>query len=229
MTNRLLRTLAAGTALVFLLSFAPVAVFADDGEDNSTTSTSSGQGSDDQNKPAEDESSDDANDDSGTLKERIQELKQQRQENKQQRLDANKLKACENRKTRITAIMNRSVTRAERQLELFTTISERVKAFYTKKGRTVANYDQLVAAVDAAKAKAQANLDTLKQMDSFECSAEDPKGDVEAFKLALKSINSDLKGYRTSVKNLIVAVKSAQSTAAKQEDGTGTEQEGSQQ
>lgn len=218
MTSRVFRALAAGTALVFLLSFAPVAVFANDGEDNSSSPTS-GTGNT-ENEVNEIKAEDTSNDDrGGQLKERLLELKQERQSNKQHRLEANKLRVCENRKTKITAIMARSITRAEKQLALFTTIATRVKAFYAEKGRTAANYDQLVAAADAAKAKAEANLETLKGLDAFDCNSEDPKGEIEAFKLALKSINSDLKDYRTSVKNLIVAVKSAQSTAAKQDDG----------
>lgn len=216
MVSRYLRILAAGTALVFVLSFAPGAVFADDGENSGSESNIA---SESENEP------EDQNDDSSSLQDRIQELKQKRQENKQQRLAANKLRACQNRQARIAAIMSRSITRAEKQLELFTTIAERVKAFYVQKGRTVANYNDLVAAADAAKAKAQTNLDTLKALDGFDCSSEDPKGDIEAFKLALHSINSDLKDYRTAVKNLIVGVKSAQSTAAKEENG----QEGGEQ
>lgn len=200
--TKFLRTLAVGTALVFAISFVPVAVLAE--EENSQDATTTSDTSKTRNQE---------------LKAQLQELKQQRQENKQQRLEENKLRVCEQRQEKIEAIMARSVTRAEKQLALFTRIADRVKAFYVDKGRTVANYDELVAAVDAAKAKAEANLETLKTVDSFDCNAEDPKGSAEAFKLALKSINQDLKDYRTSVKNLIVGVKSAQSTAPKEEDG----------
>jgi len=186
---------------VFALSFVPAAVLAEEDDSQDATTTS------DTTKTRGEE-----------LKSQLQELKQQRQEERQARLDAAKLKACENRQTRISAIMARSITRAERQLAVFTKISDRVKAFYADKGRTVANYDDLVAAVDVAKAETEANLETLKGME-FECSAEDPKGDIEAFKLALKSINTDLKEYRSAVNDLIVGVKSAQSTAAQEENG----------
>jgi hypothetical protein len=210
------RGLITGGALVLLFALMP-AVFAEEATDDSTTTTTTDirEGDDPRLE----------------LKQRIQALKEERQENKQQRLEANKLRVCEQRKTKITAIMNRAVVRAERQLELFTTIAERVKNFYEEKGRTIANYDELVAAVDAAKADAEANLEVLKGLEPFDCNAEDPKGNVEAFKLALKSINEDLKAYRTSVKNLIVGVKSAQSqtTGGDQDTPEEGEQEGGEQ
>lgn len=206
MSKKLLRSLIAGTALVFALSVIPAAVLAEEGQtddDQATAESAKRHGQE--------------------LKSQLQELKVQRQEARQQKLEDAKLRACQNRKDKIAAIMTRSIARAERQLALFDTIAERVKAFYAEKGRTVANYDELVAAVDAAKADAEANLETLKGLEAFDCDVEDPKGDIEAFKLALKSINEDLKAYRTAVKDLIVGVKSAQSDAARaqqdQEEG----------
>ena len=181
--------------MVLAFSFVPVAVFAHEGEEHSGDAPS----------PLREGAEGDG------LKQRLLELKEERQANKQERLEANKLRVCEQREAKIKAIMTRSITRAEKQLALFDKIAERVKGFYVDKGRTVANYDELVAAVDAAKAAAEANLETLKNLEAFDCDAEDPKGNAEAFKLALKSINSDLKDYRAAVNNLIVGVKSAQS------------------
>ena len=209
MNKQTIRVLVFGLALVFALSIVPAAVFAEEGDERTeeeTTTTSA---------PADDKTSDRGE----RLKTRLQELKQERQEKQQQRLEATKLRICEQRQAKIKAIINRSITRAERQLKLFTTISERVKTFYQEKDRTVTNYDDLVAAVDAAKAKAQAELEVLKDLDAFDCNAEDPKGNAEAFKEALKMINQDLKDFRTAVKNLIVGVKSAQSDKSESEGG----------
>lgn len=216
MSKKLMRSLILGIACVFALCLVPAGALAHEGEeheDDSTTTSQKRDGQEDDTASGSKRSS---------LKERLQSLKEKRQENQEKRLGTAKQKICENRKTNITAILNRSVTRAERQLELFTKISERVKTFYTEKGHTLANYDELVAAVDAAKAKAAANLETLKSLTAFSCDSEDPKGDLEAFKLALKSVNQDLKDLRTAVKNLIVAVKSAQS------NGSGDQQGGDQ-
>ena len=210
MSSKIMRGLVVGSALVFVLGLMPAAVFAEEGESDENTTTSA-PSQKDPNESDEDEGSD--------LKGRLEELKQQREDNKQHRLEANKLRVCELHKTKITAIIGRSITRAKRQLELFTRISDRVKAFYVKKGYNVANYSELVAAADAAKAKAQADLDTLQNLDAFDCNSDDPKGQTEIFKMALKTVNQDLKDYRTAVKNLIVAVKSANSQSSGEQEG----------
>jgi hypothetical protein len=147
---------------------------------------------------------------SDNLEVKLRTLREKRQENKTRRLAAAKLKVCETRKNKITAIINRSVVRTERQLKLFTTIAKRVQKFYTEKNLTVANYDELVAAVDAAKAKTEADLSTFKNLDGFDCSSDDPKGELEEFKMAIESMRQSLKDYRTSVRSLIVGVKTAQ-------------------
>jgi hypothetical protein len=203
-----LRMALIGTAFVFLLGIGPVAVLAHehDGSSDEVTTTTAAE---DEQKPGSD-------DRGGALKERLKALKEQRQEMRQKRLEANKLRVCQQRKVRIAAIMSRGDKRAERHLELFGTIAERVKAFYEDKGRTISNYDELVAAVDAAKAKAQADIETLKGLEPFNCDAEDPKGNAEVFKLALKTVKQDLKDYRTAVKNLIVGVKSAQGQTSRE-------------
>jgi hypothetical protein len=210
MNKQLWRSAIVASAFVLVLGVLPVAVYAEDGQSgDSTTTNQSGPESD------SDSNSSSGSDDQQTsgghdkLKTELQDLKKERSGEGEHRLAANKLKACAQRKTKIQATMNRSITRAERQLALFTTISERVKTFYADKGYKLDNYAALVAAVDTAKANAQANLDTLKSLDSFDCNAADPKGDVQGFKLALQSVNQNLKDYRTAVKNLIVGVKSA--------------------
>jgi DNA-binding transcriptional ArsR family regulator len=119
------------------------------------------------------------------------------------------LRVCENRAKNIEAIMTRSIKRAEHQGKLFTTIAERVKAFYVEKGKTVANYDELVAAVDSAKTTLDTHLAALKEVE-FACDSDDPKGSIDSFKEAHQQVLTDLKALRTAVKNLIVGVRSAQ-------------------
>lgn len=129
--------------------------------------------------------------------------------NGQSHLAAAQLNACQHRETSVKNIMTRIDTRAQNQLTLFGTIASRVENFSTTKGKTVANYDQLVASINSAKTQAQTDLSTLQTNSTFSCSANDPKGMVTAFQGYLKTEITDLQNYRTAVKNLIVAVASA--------------------
>lgn len=129
------------------------------------------------------------------------------------RLADAKLKACQNREKAITNIMSRIADRGQKQFTLFGTIADRTEAFYADKGNTLSNYDALVVDVNAKAIAAQAVLDTLKtNSTNFSCDGTDPKGFVDSFKSDLKAEISALQDYRTSVKNLIVGVKSVQGT-----------------
>lgn len=129
--------------------------------------------------------------------------------NGQGRLTAARLRACQNREHAINTIMSRIDTRAQNQLSLFSAIATRVENFYTSKGKTVSNYNQLTAAIDSAKTQAQTDLGTMQTSSTLDCTGNNPKGVVSAFQSYLKTEITDLQGYRTAVKNLIVAVAHA--------------------
>lgn len=141
----------------------------------------------------------------------------------QARLAATKLRVCQNRQKAITNIMARIADRGQKQLTLFGTIATRVENFYTQKGKTLADYNTLVANVNTQQTAAQSTVDAIKSASSgFSCDSSDPQAFVGTFKDSLKSEISALQAYRTSVKNLIVGVKSVQGTttsAANQSNG----------
>lgn len=129
---------------------------------------------------------------------------------------ATKLKVCEKREKVITNIMTRTATRGQKQIDLFSGIADKTEAFYVKKGKTLSTYDSLVADVTAKKAAAQTTVDAIKAKSvDFKCDGTDPKGAASAFKTELKAETAALKEFKTSVKNLIVGVKSVQSTTDK--------------
>lgn len=135
------------------------------------------------------------------------------------RLQDAKLRACENRQKAITNTMSRIADRGQKQLDLFSRIAERTQAFYEKKGKTLANYDALVADVAIKKEAAQAAVATAKSHGaSFDCGGVDPKGAANSFKEHSKTGLAALKEYKTSVKNLIVGVKSVQRQAASESE-----------
>ncbi len=132
-----------------------------------------------------------------------------------------KLKACQNREKAINNILSRISDRGQKQLDLFTSIATKTETFYTDKGKSLSNYDALVADVTTKKAAAQIEVDAVKADSvTFKCDGTDPKGAASSFKAALKSEIQALKDYKTSVKNLIVGVKSVQGTTASTDNKT---------
>ena len=124
------------------------------------------------------------------------------------RLQGTKMTLCENHKDVITAIMARIADRGQKQTDLFATIATRVETFYAKSGKTVTNYNTLVADVNAKHTAALAAVAKIKtDSTTFTCSTTNPQGIVTSFKSDLKLEISALQAYRTSVRNLTVAVK----------------------
>lgn len=80
-------------------------------------------------------------------------------------------------------------------------------------GKTIANYDSLVADIQAKKSAVQTAL-SIAQNDanSFSCTGDDPKGQLTQFRKDMQAVKKALKEYRTSIKNLIVAVRSVTGT-----------------
>jgi hypothetical protein len=191
MQKKIVRSIVVGLALVIVLSVTPALVFAQEESEGEATTTAS-----------------------TSLQSKLEARKAELQQKRTERLEAAKLKVCQVRQKNIQAIMARAVVRAENQVKVFSSISSRVQAFYAKKGKTLPNYDQLVAAVDDAKATLQADIAGLKAQTGFSCDEEAPKIGVELFKTALQQVNEDLKAYRTAIKNLIVGVKSVQGDEA---------------
>lgn len=134
-------------------------------------------------------------------------------QNVQTRLQDAKLKACQAREAGIT---NRSVHLGQLVTTMevkFDTIATRVEEYYTTKvvpgGKTVANYDSLVADTQTKKATVQVAV-TKAQADvaGFSCTGENPKGQMMTFRVDMQGVKQALKDYRTSIKDLIVAVRS---------------------
>jgi hypothetical protein len=133
-----------------------------------------------------------------------------------------KLKVCQKREQVINSIMSRTSLRSQRQLDLFSAIAQKIEGFYVRKGNLFSNYETLTADVGAKRAVAQATVDAAKASSAeFKCDGSDPKGAASAFKASLKAQTEALKAYKTSVKNLIVGIKSAQGTGNLTDTSTG--------
>lgn len=124
-----------------------------------------------------------------------------------------KLRACQARENAIKIRMT-SLSRLANNIESkFDAIATRVENYYTSKvvpsGKTVSNYNALVADIATQKAAVTAALATTQtDVNSFGCSTQNPKADLVKFITDMQSVKKALKEYRTSIKNLIVAVHS---------------------
>ena len=201
MQKRLVSAAFLTVAMAFACTLVPAIVLAHEGHDHSDDGSTTSSHSD---------SDDEADSSHSSLRSQIEAHKAERKAKGHARLEAAKLRSCEARKKQINTVMKRGSTRAENHMKVFDTITTRVKNFYEKKGKVLSNYDELVAAVDAAKAKATGDIATLKTLEGIDCNSDDPKGSVDDYKTALAAVREDLKAYRTAVKNLIVGVKSVQ-------------------
>ena len=199
---RFVRTVLAGiTIAVFFVAVSPITsgVFAHEGHDHSGDQdmTTPGYREDDHAKHAADAANE------------AKKKAQAAAEAAKTRLKDTRLKACQNREKRITNLMNNMTDRASRQVMVFTRIAERTQNFYMEKGKTLSNYDALVADVYAKKAAAEAAIaKTGSTKTEFSCTANDPKGVSATFKENVKAQTEAMKAYKTAVKNLIVGVKS---------------------
>lgn len=137
-------------------------------------------------------------------------------EQKKEKLGDDKLKICQEREDHISSSMTGAASRGEEKITLFTKIAERTEAFYVSKGKVLSNYSDLVAAVNSQKTVAQeAAVDNVKASSGgFKCDGNNPKATANLFKVDVEAMNNALKSYRTAVKDLIVGVKSVQSTTS---------------
>lgn len=127
-------------------------------------------------------------------------------------LSGGNLRSCQSGEASIKKRTTSLVNLVENMESKFTSIAGRVENYYITKlvpaGKTVANYDTLVADI-AVKKAAVSTLLTSAQNDvaSFSCTSNDPKGDMAKFRVDMQNVKKALKDYRTSIKSLIVAVR----------------------
>lgn len=138
--------------------------------------------------------------------------KEEKKALRQEKLEVKKLKVCERVESKINKRSVKMVTKAENMITRFDKISGKVKDYYTNKllpkGGTIDNYEALVADVAAHEAAVNdAVANAQSGISSFDCDANDPKGRLSNFKVDMKSVIAALKDYRTTVVNLLVAVR----------------------
>ncbi|HSX58003.1 MAG TPA: hypothetical protein VLE47_01890 [Candidatus Saccharimonadales bacterium] len=170
---------------------------------------------------------------SSSREEKVQELKDKIEERlretkakfasqaalRQEKLEAVKEKVCETKKTNIVRRSTKLAERAENQINNFDQKATKVETYYTDKlvpkGITLDNYNDLVADVAAKKQAATDAVDAAKAAaQSFDCSGNDPKGQLNNFHTDMQNAIKAMKEFRVSIINLIVAVRTASGKTA---------------
>jgi hypothetical protein len=123
-----------------------------------------------------------------------------------------RLRACEARREGITQRSSHLVSLVSGMESTFDSIAARVEQYYTgtvlPSGKTVPNYDSLVAKIQTEKDSVTAALNKAKEDErAFSCNS-NPKAQLNQFRVDMQSVKTALKNYRTSIKNLIVAIHS---------------------
>lgn len=143
---------------------------------------------------------------------------------KKEKLAEVKLKVCERKRDAIIRRSTKLAERAQRQLTNFEQKANRVEDFYNNrlvpKGVVLDNYSDLLADIEAKKQVVnEATTSAKTAAENFDCSGEDPRGQLTNYRIDMQNAIKALKDYRTSIKNLIVAVRTA---AAKIASGSAT-------
>lgn len=126
--------------------------------------------------------------------------------------DANKIKVCQVQERNIKNRLDSLIKLVTNQENKFTEIATRVENHYTTKlvpqGKILSNYNALVADIAAKKSAVDSVLNTAKtDVAGFSCTTStDPKTDLQKFRKDMQAVKSALKDYRTSIRNLIVAL-----------------------
>ncbi len=124
-----------------------------------------------------------------------------------------RLVACQAREKAVKNRMESLIDLVSNIESKFDSIAQRVENFYTNtvipSGKTVPNYNTLIADISTKKDAVTTSLNKAQSdVTAFNCTANDPVTLLNTFRIDMQAVKEALKTYRTSIKNLIVAVHS---------------------
>lgn len=119
-------------------------------------------------------------------------------------------KACESHKQGLQTKFSRITANSQRLETKIGVFQTRAAAYQADHSVTVSGWDALVADATAAKSKADDSITAMKALTpSLDCTNSSVATEVATFKAAAVQVRSDLKDYKTAVKNLFVALQNA--------------------
>jgi hypothetical protein len=155
------------------------------------------------------------------IRQRLEERQQERQDRIaskaaqiKQRLTEVKLRVCQTKQDNIKRRSSNLAERANRHFDIFESIAKRVDDYYNNtlvpKGVVVEDYEELKEDIENQKADVQEAIEAAKAVaENFDCSGDNPKGQLDEFRAEMQHVIEALKDYRTTIKDFIVAIKTA--------------------
>lgn len=118
--------------------------------------------------------------------------------------------ACQSIQNALKTRSENTARHAQTLMTKFDNIVKRVDEFYKSKnvpaGKTVSNYTQLMTQIETNKGKVNTALEKAKAtLASLNCN-NNPRNTMQQFRADMQGVVTALKAYKTSVRNLIVAV-----------------------
>lgn len=123
-----------------------------------------------------------------------------------------KKEVCERRQGRLATVIPRLSQGATSVKSSLDTVYNRVVGFYEKGQLTVENYDELVGAVETAKASSEGAVASIgEQSFTLDCDNPNVGQQLDGYRVATKSARTALMNYRDALVQLISAMRSAAS------------------
>lgn len=123
------------------------------------------------------------------------------------KLTGAKLTICQTKEATISSRSNSLIKQVALYEQGFTDIAKATEKYYLTTGVNTENYDSLVADVTAKQIVADTALSSSQSdITAFSCTSSNPKAQLTQFKTDIQLAKGALENYRTSIKNLIMAV-----------------------
>lgn len=128
------------------------------------------------------------------------------------KLEGDRLKSCQEVEKNLTTRSSHLSDLTTNIEKVFTAIAQRVENYYLTKlvpaGKTLPDYDALVADITTKQNAIAPLVDAAnKDFTSFTCGSDNPKAQITQFRVDMQAVKGALQDYRTSIKNLIVAIR----------------------
>jgi hypothetical protein len=125
---------------------------------------------------------------------------------------AERKKSCQALQAEIDKRIAKFTSNAQKHLDNFNGIFDKVQAFQASKNLSVSNYDALVATATDKQDTAASAVAALKVVAvNVDCASPDPAKSVATIKAAVASTHDSLQAYRQAIKDIVVALQGAKS------------------